>query len=85
MSRNKKQIKEQAKDYLIKQGPNSIISVENLIDILSRMFSSIKLDYNKWKLIVNIADKDKNSMIDLELLFSLVVKSTMITTSHPKI
>lgn len=85
ISRNKKQIKEQAKEYLTKQGTNSLIHVESLVDILSKMFTSVKLDYNKWKLIVNIADKDKNSIIDLDLLFSLIVNSSKLTTSHPKI
>lgn len=85
ISRNKKQIKDQAKDYLTKQGQSSVIHSDILVDILSRMFSSMKFDYNKWKLIVNIADKDKNSMVDLDLLFNLVINSTKLTTSHPRI
>lgn len=85
ISRNKKQIKEQAKEFLIKQGQNLVIQVDNLVDILSRMFPSLKLDTHKWKLIVNMADKEKNSMIDFEFLFNLVVNSTKLTTSHPRI
>jgi len=85
ISRNKKQIKEQAKFCTIKQGPNTYIHVDNLIDILSKMFSNLKLEPNRWKLIVNIADKEKNSLIDLDLLFNLVVNSTKLTTSHPRI
>ncbi len=84
ISRNKKQIKEQAKEYSSKQGQSSVIPAEILVDILSRMFTTLKLDYNNWKLIVNIADKDKNSMIDLDLLFNLVVQSTKFNTSHPR-
>lgn len=85
LTRNKKQIKEQAKEYSVKQGQNLVIHVESLVDILASMFPGLKLDFNKWKLIVNIADKEKNFMIDLDLLFNLVGNSTKLTTSHPRI
>jgi len=85
IARNKKQIKEQAKQFWVKQGQNAFIHVDYLVEILSKMFSNLKLEPNRWKLIVNIADKEKNSLIDIDLLFNLVVNSTKLTTSHPKI
>lgn len=69
----------------MKQNENIVIQVDNLVDILSKMFSSVKLENNKWKLIVNIADKDKNSFVDLELLFSMVSNSTKSFISHPRV
>jgi len=85
ISRNKKQIREQAKYYTLKQNENIVIQVDNLVEILSKMFPNIKLENNKWKLIVNIADKDKNSFVDLELLFSMVSNSTKNFISHPRV
>ena len=85
LSRNKKQIRDQAKNYIIKQGSNSFIYADNLVDILSKMFTNFILDAKKWKFIVSIGDKEKNSLIDLDFLFSQLVNSNKLTTSHPKI
>lgn len=85
ISRNKRQIKDQAKIFYIKQSGNNYIYIDKLINILNRLFSYLKLDYGRWKLIVNIADKDKNGLIDIDLLFNLVVSSSNLNTSHPKL
>lgn len=85
LSRNKRQIREESKKYFIKQGGNLVIHCDNLVEILSKMFPNTKLDTNKWKLIVNIGDKDKNSLIDVEYLFNQIGTSNRMTVSHPKI
>ena len=69
LSRNKKQIKELSKKYFIKQGLTNVIHVENLVDILMKTFPDLKLNINRWKLVVNIADRERNSLIDVDLFF----------------
>ena len=49
------------------------------------MFPASKLDNNKWKLIVIIGDKDKNSLIDVDYLFNQIGNSNRLTVSHPRI
>ena len=66
LTRNKRQIKEESKKYFIKQGGNLVVHCDNFVDILAKMFPNSKLDNNKWKLVVNIADKEKNSLIDVD-------------------
>lgn len=84
LTRNKRQIKEESKKYFIKQSGVLYIHCDNLIEILSKMFPNAKLDGNKWKLIVNIGDKDKNSLIDVEYFFNQIGNSYRIAASHPK-
>ena len=85
LTRNKRQIKEESKKYFVKQGGNSVIHSDNLIEILSKMFPAAKLDINRWKMVVNIADRDKNSLIDVEYLFTQLGESYKFAASHPKI
>jgi hypothetical protein len=85
LARNKKRIKEESKKYFIKQGLNLVIHCDNLVDILSKMFPNLKLDNNKWKLIVIIGDRDKNSLIDINFFFNLIGNSSMKNVLHSKI
>ena len=85
LSRNKKQIKELSKKYFIKQGLTNVIHVENLVDILMKTFPDLKLNINRWKLVVNIADRERNSLIDVDLFFNLICNSSKLTSSHPKV
>ena len=85
ITKNKKVIREKAKDMLIKQASGIVINAQNLINILKDVLPIISLNNTQWKMIVNIADKDKSSMIDFELFLNLVFKSTKQFISHPKI
>ena len=85
MTRNKRQIKEESKKYFINQGGYLVIHSEQFVEVLAKMFPSAKLDINRWKLIVNIGDKDKNSLIDVDFLFNQIGNSNRFTVSHPKI
>ncbi len=85
LTRNKKQIKEESKKYFIKQAQTLVIHSDNLVDILSKMFPNLKLDNNKWKLIVIIGDRDKNSLIDFDFFFNLIGNSNNRNVLHPKI
>ena len=85
LTRNKRQIKEESKRHFIKQGGNLVVHCDNLIEILAKMFPASKLDSNKWKMVVNIADKDKNSLIDVDYLFNQIGSSYKFAASHPKI
>ena len=85
MTRNKRQIKEESKQYFIRQGGNLVIHSDNFVVVLAQMFPSVKLDVNRWKMIVNIGDKDRNSLIDVDFLFNQIGNSNRLTVSHPKI
>jgi len=83
MSRNKRQIKEESKKYFIRQGGNLVIQSDNFVEVLAQMFPSVKLDVNRWKMIVNIGDKDRNSLIDVDYLFNQIGNSNRITRYPP--
>jgi hypothetical protein len=44
-----------------------------------------KLDFEKWKLIVIIGDKNRNGSVDFNYFFVQIGNSNRINVSHPKI
>ena len=62
-----------------------VILTNNLVKMLMNMFPTIKLDVNKWKIVVSMGDKNRNSYIDVEYLFNQIGNSDRLTVSHPKI
>ena len=84
IARNKRQIKEECKKYFIKQGCNMVIRTENLVDVLDEMFP-MKLNQNKWKIIVSIGDKHRNHYIDVDYFFYQINLSNRLNISQPKI
>lgn len=85
ITKNKKIIKEKVKDMLLKQGKSLVIHSENLITILKEVLDRFKMSNTHWKLIVSIADREKNAMIDFGLFMNLIEASTKQATSHPKV
>lgn len=85
ISKNKKLIKEKTKGMLIKQGLNYMIHAENLISTLKDIFYNVRISNTQWKMIISIADREKNALIDFDLFFNLIDKSVKQQLSHPKI
>jgi len=84
ITRNKRQIKEECKPYFVRLGGNLIIRTESFVNVLAKMFPG-KLDFDKWKLIVMIGDKNRNASIDVEYFFNQIGNSNRLTVSHPKV
>ncbi len=85
LTRNKRQIKEEIKRYFIVQAENILIHCDNFIEVLIKMFPKSIFDKNKWKFILSVGDKDKNSLIDVDYFFNQIGNSNRLTISHPKI
>jgi hypothetical protein len=84
ITKNKKIIQEKAKSMIFKQGQLHLVHADNLITLLKDILFGLKLSNSQWKIIVSMADRQKNSMIDLDLFISLVEQSTRQATSHPR-
>ncbi len=85
ITRNKKMLKEKAQSFFIKQGQYTVIHSDNLINILKEILKGIKMSNTQWKILVGIADREKNNFIDFELFLSLVSNSAKLASSHPRI
>jgi Ca2+-binding EF-hand superfamily protein len=84
ITKNKKVLLDKAKPMLLKQGTYRLINADNLISLLKDVLFGVKLSNTQWKIIVSMADRQKNSMIDMDLFISLVEQSTKQATSHPR-
>jgi hypothetical protein len=84
ITKNKKILLDKAKPMLLKQGTYRFINADNLISLLKDILFGVKLSNTQWKIIVSMADRQKNSMIDMDLFISLVEQSTKQSTSHPR-
>lgn len=81
VNRNRKLIREQAKNYIINK---NIINSENLISILDTVITGVKMSKTQWKILVAIADRERNGLIDFELFLNLANSSSKLIASHPK-
>ena len=81
--KNKRQIKEECKRFFVLHGGSLIISTENLLNVLAKMFPR-KLVTNNWRVIVSMGDKDRTSIIDVDYLFNQIGNSDRSTISHPR-
>jgi len=55
-----------------------------LISILESVLAGVKMSKTQWKILVAIADKDRNGLIDFELFLNLANSSSKLVASHPK-
>ena len=46
--------------------------------------SKLKMSKTQWKILVAIADRERNGLIDFELFMNLSHNSAKIVASHPK-
>ncbi len=83
ISKNKKIIKENAKPFLMKQNQSIVILADNLINIIKEV-TNFKISNTQWRMIVGIADRERNSMINFDLFLSLITNSSKLSSSHPK-
>jgi len=81
VNRNRKLIREATKNYIINK---NIINTDNLISILENVLPDVKMSKTQWKILVAIADRERNGLIDFELFLTLANKSSKMHTSHPK-
>lgn len=81
VNRNRKIVREQAKNYIINK---NIINAENLITILETSLPGCKMSKTQWKILVSIADRERNGLIDFELFLTLANNSSKLVSSHPK-
>lgn len=86
LSKNRKIIRDKAKEFIFYDGTKSIVSIENLIFVMNQVLgnSGMKLSKTQWKMLAAFADKDKSGNIDFEEFMSIVNNSAKTTTSHPK-
>jgi hypothetical protein len=85
ISKNKKIIREKINEMLISQGKQqAVIHCDNLISVLREILQSVQMSNTQWKILVSIADVEKNSFIDFNLFMRLVETSAKQSTSHPK-
>ncbi len=81
INRNRKVIREQAKNYIINK---NIINSDNLISILEKVVTGFRMSKTQWKMLVAIADREKNGLVDFELFLTLANSSAKQVSSHPK-
>lgn len=82
INKQRQVLKEMASTFCIR--PNFIHS-ENFIKILKETFPNANVGNTQWKIVISIADKDKNGQIDLDLFFDLISNCFKISASVPKI
>ena len=82
LNKNRTSIKEAAKRFMFK--PKFILG-ENLIKLLKELFPMSGISNTQWKMVVSIADKEKNGLVDLDLFFELINHRSKISASVPKI
>ncbi len=80
ISRNRKIIREHAKNYIINK---VLITSDDLITLLEGIITGVKMSKTQWKILVGIADKEKTGMINLELFLNLSNNSSKLIASHP--
>ena len=85
ITRNRKTIKDKVNQVLIGQGKKVQVHSDNLIAVLKDCVQDIKMSNTQWKILVSIADKEKNSFIDFDLFMRLIENSAKQYSSHPKI
>jgi hypothetical protein len=61
-----------------------MIQSTNLIAVLKEIFSKVTMSNTQWKMLVAIADREKNSLIDFDLFMKLIENSAKLAVSHPK-
>lgn len=81
INRNRKLIREKAKNYIINK---NIINSENLISVLEIVVTGVRMSKTQWKMLVAIADRERNGLIDFELFLNLANNSSKLVASHPK-
>jgi hypothetical protein len=81
INKNKKTLKEHTRKFLICK---NCILAENFIRVLKENFPKEGISNTQWKKIVTIADRERNSLIDLDIFFDLVGNYSRINVSVPK-
>lgn len=77
--RNRKIIKEAIKENEL----GSEIQSEALLRLVKTLLPKLQISSPQWKILVGIADKEKNGTISVKLFFDLIEKANKINDSHP--
>jgi Ca2+-binding EF-hand superfamily protein len=60
------------------------ITGENLVNIMKEMFFKLKLSNTQWKMLTNMADKEKSGHVDVELFFMMLGNNAKLNKAIPK-
>ena len=88
INKNRKYIKQRIKDdnYLIGTSGVELVHSGNLITILKDLLPNLRISQTQWKMIVNIAQKERvDELIDINEFFRLLEITSMNMVSHPSI
>ena len=84
--KNRKEIKQMIKDnnYLIKINEEEFAHYNNFIDVLKDILPNLRVSQTQWKMIVNIAQKERtDDLINIRDFFKLIEFSSKNMVSHP--
>ena len=86
--KNRKYIKEKIfqSDYVFNSGKVIYVQADNLLNIIRDLFPNNKLSQMQWKMIVNIAQSEKNNnLIEIDKFFRIMEMTSKNLSSHPKL
>jgi Ca2+-binding EF-hand superfamily protein len=70
--------------FLAYKDGHYVINSDNLVNLLKEIFFKLRLSNTQWKILVNVADRQKNNLIDVDLFFSILNNCLKQTKSIPK-
>jgi Ca2+-binding EF-hand superfamily protein len=83
--RNKKILKDKMKNFsFAKEAGNMFIKADNFVNILKEVLFKLKLSNTQWRMIVNVADKEKSGMIDIDMFFGVINASGLQVRKIPQ-
>ena len=82
LSRNKKALKDKLANFV---NDNDLIKCDSLINCLQETLKTEKMNKNKWRVVVKVADREKKELIDVNYLFTIADQYAKNTRSHPKL
>ena len=85
IAKNKKVIWDKVKSMSFGRVQSMMIQQDNLIAVLKDVFPSWRLTNTQWKMIVQIADKDKSNLIQFDLFIKIVEHCANKAKSQPRL
>ena len=82
--KHKKIIKEHLKKTYFMETSEMLVQSDNLVTILKKFLTEMKLSNTQWKMLVMIGKSDDYSLIDVDLFFVMVEALAKSTINRPR-
>jgi hypothetical protein len=82
--RNKKVLRDRMRGHVYIRYGVCTINADNLVNLMKEVFYRLKLSNTQWKILTNMADKEKNGLVDVELFFMMLGNNAKLNKAIPK-